>query len=361
MTSETNTRPLLSICIPTYNGARRLESGLYSLAPQVASAGGQAELIISDNCSTDDTREVVEAARRWGPIRYSRNEQNIGQARNVLRLTNELASGEFAWVLGDDDIVRTDGVERVLRVLKAHPDIDYVYVNLTSKTAAERNSFHRPVNGDDFPELLPVKAKDLTDRRVECWNELIDPDVDDVFLGSLMVSVVRLSRFRTYRPEIGPGSETWASLEHAYVLPTVLAHTMPGRKAYYIGHPCVISFQGEQEWLNYYAIIVLVRLQELLDRYRRNGVESWRVEKCRRFLLSFSERSFYELMMNPEHPGREYFSLPRFIWRNRHHPGQLKSMLATVARGWAPERLPGPLYQGLRTTKRQVWKLLGRG
>src|SRR6185503_9592138 len=103
---------------------------------------------------------------------------------------------------------------------------------------------------------------------VELWDELIDPDVDDVFLGSLMVSVVRLSRFRTYQPRIGPGNETCASLEHAYVLATVLAHTMPGRKAYFIGYPCVLAFQGEQEWLGHYAIVVLVRVHELLERYR---------------------------------------------------------------------------------------------
>jgi glycosyltransferase involved in cell wall biosynthesis len=352
MTSETNTPPLLSICIPTYNGARRIESALYSLAPQVAALGGEVELIVSDNCSNDDTAAVVERARRWGPISYHRNERNVGQARNVLRLTHELARGEFAWVLGDDDIIREGGVERVLNVLRTQRDIDYVYVNLTSRPAEERNSFNRPVNGDDFPDLFPAKARELGDRRVECWNELVDPDVDDVFLGSLMVSVVRLSRFRTHRPEIGPGSETWASLEHAYVLPTVLAHTMPGRKAYYIGHPCIISFQGEQEWLGYYAVIVLVRLQELLDLYRRNGVERWRVERCRRSMLAYSEGPFYELMMNPAHPGRSYFSLTKFVWRNRHHPRQLRAMLANLARMWAPERMPAPLYHTLRTANR---------
>ena len=360
MTSEVKTRPLLSICIPTYNGARRIESALYSLAPQAAAHGGEVELIVSDNCSTDDTREVVERARKWGPIRYHRNEQNVGQARNVLRLTNELAEGEFAWVLGDDDLVRPGGVERVLSVLKTHCDIDYVYVNLTSRPAEERNSFKRPVNGEDFPDLFPAKARDLNDRRVECWNELVDPEVDDVFLGSLMVSVVRLSRFRAYQPEIGPGSETWASLEHAYVLPTVLAHTMPGRKAYYIGHPFIVSFQGEQEWLGYYAIIVLVRLQELLERYRQNGVERWRIEKCRRLMLTYSERSFYELMMDPAHPGRKYFSLTKFLWRNRHHPRQLKAMLANLARMWAPERLPSPLYQTLRTANRGLRHIFRR-
>lgn len=353
-------RPLLSVCIPTYNGARRIESALYALAPQIAELNGAAELVVSDNCSTDDTREVVERARRWGPIRYSRNEVNVGQARNVLRLTNELARGEFAWVLGDDDIVRRGGVRRVLDAIRAHPDIDYVFVNLVSRPARERNDFGRPVNGDDFPELAPTKARDLTDHYVPLWDELVAPEVDDVFLGSLMVSVVRLSRFRTYRPEIGPGHQTWASLEHAYVLPTVLAHTMPGRKAYYIGHPCVVSFQGEQEWLGYYAVIILVRLQELLDRYEANGVASWRVERCRRALLQFSHAPLTELLLDPRHPGREYFSLREFLWRNRRQPRELRALFGTVARAAASRKLPAPVSERLRLTKRRLRQFLGR-
>ncbi len=61
-------RPLLSVCIPTYNGARRIESALYALAPQIAELEGAAELVVSDNCSTDDTREVVERARRRSAV-----------------------------------------------------------------------------------------------------------------------------------------------------------------------------------------------------------------------------------------------------------------------------------------------------
>jgi glycosyltransferase involved in cell wall biosynthesis len=360
MTNETPTgRPLLSVCIPTYNGARRIESALYSLAPQIAALGDEVELIVSDNCSADDTREVVERARQWGPIRYHRNDPNVGQARNVLRLANELARGEFAWVLGDDDIVREGGVARVVRVLKENPDIDYVYVNVTVKPAAERNAFGRAVNGDDFPELTPVKARDMSDRRVENWNELVDPEVDTAFLGSLMVSVVRLTRFQTYRPQIGEGTKTWASLEHAYVLPTVLAHTMPGRKAYYIGHPCIISFQGEQEWLGYNSVILLVRLQELLDRYRDNGVEEWRVERCRLALLRQSEPAFQELMLNPQSPGREFFSLAEFVRRNRHHPKELSRWAVNLSKVWASRRMPPSVYQNLRAAKRRVWQLFG--
>ena len=360
MTSETQHRPLLSVCIPTYNGARRLESGLFSVAPQVAALGGDVELIVSDNCSSDDTREVVERARALCPVRYYRHEQNVGQARNVLKLTHELARGEYAWVLGDDDVVRPGGLRRVLDAIKANPDVDYVFVNVAAVGAAVRNAFGRPVTGEDFPGPLPAKAKDLTDRRVELWDELVDPDVDDVFLGALMVSVVRLSRFRTDTPRVGPGHQTWASLEHAYVLPTVLAHTMPGRKAYYIGHPCVIAFQGEQEWLGYYAVILLVRLQELLDRYRQNGVAGWRVERCRRSLLDISQPVFYQMMLDPGHPGRRYFSLARFVWQNRRQGVLIRHLLANLGREWAPRRLPAPVCRGLRAAKRGVWHLLGR-
>ena len=353
-------RPLLSICIPTYNGAQRLESTLFAVAPQVAALAGEVELIVSDNCSTDHTRDVVERARQWGPIRYHHNEQNVGQARNVLLCTNELATGEFAWVLGDDDVVRPGCVERVVKVIKEQPDIDYIFVNVIGISAAERNRFGRPVTGEDFPESLPAKAKDLNDRPVELWDELIDPDVDDVFLGALMVSVVRLSRFRQHQLKIGPGNETWASLEHAYALPTVLAHTMPGRKAYYIGYPCVLAFQGEQEWLGYYSIIILVRLQELLERYRMNGVADWRIEKCRSWLLSLSEAPLQNLLLNPECPGRPYFSFSQFIWWNRGHPRALASMFWNLTRVKASRKLPAQFYERLRAGKRAIRSLLGR-
>ena len=358
--TDSQQRPLLSICIPTYNGAQRLESTLFAVAPQVAALNDEVELIISDNCSTDNTREIVERAREWGPIRYHRNEQNVGQARNVLLMTHELAQGEFAWVLGDDDVVRPGAVQRVIQVIKDQPDIDYIFVNVIGISAAERNRFGRPVTGDDFPESLPAKAKDLSDRRVELWDELIDPDVDDVFLGALMVSVVRLSRFREYQLQIGPGNQTWASLEHAYALPTVLAHTMPGRKAYYIGHPCVLAFQGEQEWLGYYSIIILVRLQELLERYRANGVAEERIEKCRRWLLSLSEAPLQNLLLNPECPGRSYFSFSKFIWWNRRHPRKLASMFWNLTRVKASRVLPNGFYEKLRAAKRAMRSLLGR-
>jgi len=305
--------PLLSICMPTYNRARLLEQMLRSLVPQVKAFSPEVELIVSDNCSTDNTREVVEQASEWGPIRYHRNDQNEGSARNILRLTNELAKGEFAWILPDDDIVRPDGVARVQAVLRAHPEVDYVFVNVSPRSSEQRNAFGRPVTASDFPDIHPAKGKSLTDRHVERWEDLIDPNVDNVFLGSAMCSVFRLNCWRKYIPKVGGANEYFSSLDNTYPHTVVLAHTMRGRKAYYIGYPCVITFWGAQEWLGYVPMIYTVRLQELLDLYLELGVDAKRVEKCRRHLLSYSEGALRAILFNPDISGRQYFSSRKFF------------------------------------------------
>ncbi len=61
-----NAGPLLSICIPAYNGARFLERVLEALLPQVLEANGEAEVLVIDDCSSDNTAEVVEQARGTG-------------------------------------------------------------------------------------------------------------------------------------------------------------------------------------------------------------------------------------------------------------------------------------------------------
>lgn len=315
----TSRPPLLSVCIPTFNRANLLESALYSLAPQVKATYPDVELVVSDNCSTDDTCEVVERARSWGPIRYYCNPRNEGFARNLMRLTNELARGEFAWVLGDDDLVRPGGIERILAVLKAHPEVDYVFVNCSVKYSKDRRSLGGLVLGSDFPELLPTKGRNLEDRYVERWEELIDPAVDDVFLSSLMVSVFRLAYWRMHRLVLANAGH-FSSLEETYPHSVILAHTMYGRRAYYIGYPCAITFWGDQEWQGYLPLICTVRIQELLDLYLQIGVDAQRVEKCRRALVArYSGGQLIRMLLDPNTPGRQYFSLRKYLLRNRRH------------------------------------------
>lgn len=93
-----DTRPLLSICIPTFNRARFLKLTLDSIIGQSEFAQGLVEIVISDNCSTDDTEKIGRLYDdTYSMIRYFRNDENVAgknfnlvlcRATGILRKLN---------------------------------------------------------------------------------------------------------------------------------------------------------------------------------------------------------------------------------------------------------------------------------
>ena len=122
-------KPLLSICIPTYNRSKFLRVMLQALLPQVAEFVEQVEVWVIDNASPDETPAVVEESRALGPFQCFRNESNIGALLNVLKGPCELATGEFVWVLGDHNLMMPGALSRILEELRSHPQFKLFYAN----------------------------------------------------------------------------------------------------------------------------------------------------------------------------------------------------------------------------------------
>jgi glycosyltransferase involved in cell wall biosynthesis len=122
-----DTRPLLTIAIPTYNRARFLNELLKVLCEQLLSEP-RVELIISDNASIDETPAVVQEYRDRGlQLQYLRNASNLGADSNILNCF-EQARGKYVWIMGDDDLVLTDAIHKIVSYLEVK-EYDLVYVN----------------------------------------------------------------------------------------------------------------------------------------------------------------------------------------------------------------------------------------
>lgn len=111
--------PILTICIPTYNRAKILRENLMGINEQLKAIDtNEVELIVSDNCSPDNTFDVVASMKELGlPIVYNRNEENIGADRNFLKCMH-LARGKYVYLLGDDDFLEDNAIKRLLDVLR---------------------------------------------------------------------------------------------------------------------------------------------------------------------------------------------------------------------------------------------------
>lgn len=109
-----NTGPVLTIAIPTWNRAEYLRITLAQLCNEMSGIpDGMVEILVSDNCSPDDTVSVVQDAVKSGlPINYTRNDENIGSDANIAQCFN-LAHGKYVLILGDDDLL-FDGCLEIL-------------------------------------------------------------------------------------------------------------------------------------------------------------------------------------------------------------------------------------------------------
>ena len=115
--------PLVSICIPTRNRAASLRESLATIRAQDYSP---IEILISDNCSEDDTervcRELAEADPR---IRYVRHGANIGLHGNH-NFCMDASRGEYLCIFHDHDTRDLRAVSKYVAFLEEHPFVGVV-------------------------------------------------------------------------------------------------------------------------------------------------------------------------------------------------------------------------------------------
>lgn len=110
---------LLSICIPTYNREKYLRDTLESIVSQdIFKNTNDVDIVISDNASTDGTRELVEKYLKLYPekIIYHRNDSNIGFANFEKVLS--IADGKFLKLNNDTLLLKPDSLEKMLSYIK---------------------------------------------------------------------------------------------------------------------------------------------------------------------------------------------------------------------------------------------------
>lgn len=124
MTSQGGRKPLVSVGLPVYNGARHLSMAIDSVLAQTFT---DFELVINDNASTDATEAICRAyAARDPRVRYHRAPRNRGLAWNFNQVFALSRGRYFKWTSHDDVILPTY-LERCVEALEAHPEAVLAY------------------------------------------------------------------------------------------------------------------------------------------------------------------------------------------------------------------------------------------
>lgn len=116
---ESGTR-LLTIAVPTYNRATYLDLCLSRITAQLTNYREEVELLVSNNCSTDNTEEIVHKYLSQGhPITYLKNQMNVGPDRNFVQCFRK-AGGNYVLLFGDDDVLLDRALDTLLPILRSN-------------------------------------------------------------------------------------------------------------------------------------------------------------------------------------------------------------------------------------------------
>jgi glycosyltransferase involved in cell wall biosynthesis len=109
----------------TYNGSPYLQEQLESIASQQRPPD---ELIVCDDCSKDNTKEIIEAfaAQSAFPVRLFVNEENLGSIKNFEKAI-KLSAGEIIVLSDQDDVWHPEKLEALEAALAVSPDTGMVF------------------------------------------------------------------------------------------------------------------------------------------------------------------------------------------------------------------------------------------
>jgi glycosyltransferase involved in cell wall biosynthesis len=110
--------PKISVLIPTYNYGRYLKEAIASVLSQDFE---DYELIVSDDCSSDNTEEVMASYADNKKVRYYRHAVNLGMVENWNWCLAEARGELIKFVFGDDKISQSDSLGKLHALMETNP------------------------------------------------------------------------------------------------------------------------------------------------------------------------------------------------------------------------------------------------
>lgn len=317
---------LLSVCIPTHHGrSERLHTALESVCSQLTDdLLEDVQVCVSDNASMDGTADVVETYRERlsEQLVYRRWSTDRGFTEN-LQAVVEMADGSFCWLLGSDDTVIDGGLQRVVNLIRRHPQASGATLNhLNVDTQGAEDGWLDP------PYAMPAEP----DRgHVYRWAEVTFWNC--AFLQDyISAQVVRRDRFLAAAAALGARALRRArNFPHIYIL----AH-MVRTDPIWLWHPeavvrktlgtSSVDRDGEHRFDRYQIMVMRQRSKAWADLFGR-GTPLWRSLMYRAYLYGADARSLRYYKSRPNHTltgdallllafTREFYWLRRFWSRS---------------------------------------------
>ena len=291
--------------------------------------GFEWEVCISDNCSADNTEEVVRKAQKKINIKYHKNETNLGIPRNFLNVVS-MATGEFAWLIGDDDLLLPHTLKKMALLFAENPAVDFFYVNSYHLTTEFVFSHPQPFDTALLPAKMESFSKYKQTGRIP-FIDLIDPKISFDFLGGMFLAVFKRNKWIENAKALDPAAivdpRTFSHFDNTFPHVKIFSKAFADSQAYFQADALSVCLTGAREWAPMYPFVASVRLVEALGEYRKNGLPYLRYLWCRNFALNSFIPHFVSMYIHRKRSGFAYINPYRLLISNCLFPNVYLSVI----------------------------------
>lgn len=165
-------KPFFSVIIPTFNRADLIETTLNTVFNQ---SFKDYEIIVVDNCSTDNTKEILTPLVKQQKIVFIQHDKNYERAKS--RNTGmRHARGEYVTFLDSDDLMYEHNLSDAYQFSTVNPTIK-LFHNLYELV----DSRHEPIYQYEFPKLRNVVRQISIGNFLSCIGVFLQKDIYEAF------------------------------------------------------------------------------------------------------------------------------------------------------------------------------------
>lgn len=309
----------LSICIPTYNRPIHLENCLESIYISKKNCKDfKFEVCISDNGSKHNIIKIVKKYSKKLNVKFNRFKRNLGITPNFLKVV-EMASGEFVWTIGNDDLLLPDTLKKISNLLNKYKNTDYFFINSYNLKSDYLNKYKHPFSTYNLPNNMDRFSKVKKSKSTTFWN-IIDPEICFDFLLGMFLSLFRRKSWMEnvkYLNMKNAKDKRWMSTpDNTYFNTIIFANAFKNSKAYFQAKPLSVNLAGVREWKVMYVFIMIVRIPGILDYYRSRGMPFAKYYMCKNFALRDFARLMGSIYLSKDKRCLNYFNFWSHIFKN---------------------------------------------
>lgn len=314
---------LLSICIPNYNRGKYLNNCLNSILLAKSFSSLKFEICISDNGSKENILSIINLYKKKGlKINFKRNSKNLGFGSNFHKVVN-MAKGEFIWLIGNDDLLYIYALKELERLFNKNKNVDFFFINSSSFNSKYVFKHKQPFNTKKIPKNIANFSKIKKSRKTKFFD-LVNPSISWEFMLAMFLTISRRKKFikniNILEKKKLNDPRIWSNIDNTAPHVKIFSQAFKNSDCYLQAKPLSVNLFGEKGWSHIYPFIMIIRIPEILDIYRKNGLPLIKYIMYKNYALKKFVPYMYYILKNKKNSNYKFISFRKNILNNIFYP-----------------------------------------